>query len=46
VTGNAAVSLDQRAALAGHKSLETTQRYGEPSLQDLQQAVETISEEN
>ena len=42
---NAGVSLEKIAALAGHESLETTRRYCEPSLQDLQQAVEVISEE-
>ena len=34
------------AALAGHESLETTRRYCEPSPQDLQQAVEMVSEED
>jgi len=43
---NAGVSLEKIAALAGHESLETTRRYCEPSLQDLQQAVEMISEES
>jgi site-specific recombinase XerD len=42
---NAGVSLEKVAALAGHESLETTRRYCEPSLQDLQQAVEMVSEE-
>jgi integrase/recombinase XerC len=42
---NAGVSLEKIAALAGHESLETTRRYCEPSLQDLQQAVEMVSEE-
>jgi integrase/recombinase XerC len=42
---NAGVSLEKIAALAGHESLETTRRYCEPSLQDLQQAIEMISEE-
>jgi site-specific recombinase XerD len=42
---NAGVSLEKIAALAGHESLETTRRYCEPSLQDLQQAVEMIGEE-
>jgi site-specific recombinase XerD len=41
----AGVSLEKIAALAGHESLETTRRYCEPSLQDLQQAVELVSEE-
>jgi site-specific recombinase XerD len=43
---NAGVSLEKVAALAGHESLETTRRYCEPSLQDLQQAVEMVSEED
>jgi integrase/recombinase XerC len=34
---DAGVSLEKIAALAGHESLETTRRYCEPSLQDLQQ---------
>ena len=42
---NAGVSLEKIAALAGHESLETTRRYCEPSLQDLQQAVEMVGEE-
>jgi integrase/recombinase XerC len=42
---NAGVNLEKIAALAGHESVETTRRYCEPSLQDLQQAVEVISEE-
>jgi len=42
---DADVSLEKIAALAGHESLETTRRYCEPSLQDLQQAVEMVSEE-
>jgi site-specific recombinase XerD len=42
---NAGVSLEKVAALAGHENLETTRRYCEPSLQDLQQAVEMVSEE-
>lgn len=42
---NAGVTLEKVAALAGHESLETTRRYCEPSLQDLEHAVELISEE-
>jgi hypothetical protein len=42
---NAGVSLEKIAALAGHESVETTRRYCEPSLQDLQQAVEMVNEE-
>jgi site-specific recombinase XerD len=42
---NAGVSLEKVAALAGHESLETTRRYCEPSLGELQQAVELVSEE-
>jgi hypothetical protein len=42
---NAGVSLEKIAALAGHESLETTRRYCEPSLGELQQAVELVSEE-
>jgi integrase/recombinase XerC len=43
---NAGVSLEKIAALAGHESLETTRRYCEPSLQDLQQAVEMVGEDD
>jgi site-specific recombinase XerD len=42
---NAGVSLEKIAALAGHESLETTRRYTEPSLKDLEKAVELIGEE-
>ena len=42
---NVGVSLEKIALLAGHDSLETTRRYCEPSLQDLEQAVELISTE-
>jgi site-specific recombinase XerD len=42
---NAGVSLEKIAALAGHESLETTRRYCEPSLGELQEAVELVSEE-
>lgn len=42
---NAGVGLEKVAALTGHESLETTRRYLEPSLQDLQGAVDLIGEE-
>ncbi len=42
---NAEVSLEKVAILAGHESLETTRRYIEPSLKDLEHAVALISEE-
>ena len=42
---NAGVSLEKIAALAGHESLETTRRYCEPSLGELEEAVELVSEE-
>ena len=42
---NAGVGLEKVAALAGHETLETTRRYCEPSLGELQQAVEMVSEE-
>lgn len=42
---NVGVSLEKIALLAGHDSLETTRRYCEPSLQDLEQAVELVSTE-
>lgn len=42
---NAGVSLEKIAVLAGHESLETTRRYCEPSLGELQEAVELVSEE-
>lgn len=41
---NAGVSLEKVAALAGHENLETTRRYIEPSLKDLENAVALISE--
>lgn len=41
---NAGVGLEKVAALAGHENLETTRRYTEPSLKDLEQAVELIGE--
>jgi site-specific recombinase XerD len=41
---NAGVGLEKVARLAGHDSLETTRRYCEPSLQDLEQVVELVSE--
>ena len=43
---NTGVSLEKIAALAGHESLETTRRYCELSLQDLQQNVEMASDED
>ncbi len=43
---NAGVSLEKVAALAGHENLETTRRYTEPSLKDLEKAVELIGEED
>ena len=42
---DAGVGLEQVAALAGHESLETTRRYCEPSLKDLQKAVDLVGEE-
>ena len=42
---DAGVGLEKVAALAGHESLETTRRYCEPSLQDLERVVELIGEE-
>jgi integrase/recombinase XerC len=42
---NAGVGLEKVAMLAGHESLETTRRYCEPSLKDLEQVVELVSEE-
>ncbi len=42
---NAGVSLEKIAILAGHESLDTTRLYLEPSLKDLANAVEAISEE-
>jgi len=41
---NAGVGLEKVAVMAGHESLETTRRYCEPSLLDLQQAVDLIGE--
>lgn len=43
---DAGVGLEQVAALASHESLDTTRRYTEPSLRDLEKAVELISEES
>ena len=43
---DAGVGLEQVAALASHESLDTTRRYTEPSLRDLEKAVELISEGN
>jgi len=42
---NAGISLEKIAILAGHESLDTTRIYLEPSLKDLEGAVEAISEE-
>jgi integrase/recombinase XerC len=42
---DAGVGLEKVAALAGHESLETTRRYCEPSLKDLERVVELIGEE-
>ncbi|MCY7344831.1 MAG: tyrosine-type recombinase/integrase [Pyrinomonadaceae bacterium] len=42
---NAGISLEKIAILAGHESLDTTRLYLEPSLKDLEGAVEAISEE-
>lgn len=41
---NAGIGLEKIAVMAGHENLEITRRYCEPSMQDLQQAVERISE--
>ena len=41
---DAGVGLEQVAALASHESLDTTRRYTEPSLRDLEKAVEMIAE--
>lgn len=41
---NAGISLEKIAILAGHESLDTTKLYLEPSLKDLEGAVEAISE--
>jgi hypothetical protein len=37
--------VEKIAALAGHESLETTRRYCEPCLGELQEAVELVTEE-
>lgn len=42
---DAGVGLEQVAALAGHESLDITRRYCEPSIKDLEQAVDRIGEE-
>lgn len=42
---DASVTLEKVAALAGHDNLNTTRRYIEPSLKDLQRAVELIGED-
>ena len=41
---DAGVGLEKVAALAGHESLDTTRRYCEPSLKDLERVVELIGE--
>ena len=41
---DAGVGLEQIATLASHESLDTTRRYTEPSLRDLEKAVELISD--
>lgn len=41
---NAGVGLEKIAMIAGHDSLESTRWYCEPSLQDLQQAVDRIAQ--
>jgi integrase/recombinase XerC len=40
---NAGVSLQEVAALAGHENLETTRLYCEPSLTELEHAVEAVA---
>lgn len=42
---NAGVGLEQVAALAGHENLEITRQYFEPSLKDLEDAVELLGNE-
>ncbi len=42
---DAGASLPEVAALAGHESLETTRRYCEPSIKDLERTVGLIEEE-
>jgi len=41
---DAGADLQEVAALAGHESLETTRRYCEPSMRDLQRTVALIEE--
>lgn len=43
---DAGVSQVEIAKLAGHESLDTTRMYTEPSLSDLEEAVERIEEES
>ena len=43
---DAGASLQEVASLAGHESLETTRRYCEPSLKDLERTVKLVEEEN
>jgi integrase/recombinase XerC len=43
---NAGVGLEKVAALAGHDHLDTTRRYCEPSLKDLEHAIELIGEDD
>jgi site-specific recombinase XerD len=42
---DAGISLEKIAVLAGHENLNTTKIYCRPSLSDLSEAVEKISEE-
>ena len=42
---DARASLPEVAALSGHESLETTRRYCEPSIKDLERTVGLIEEE-
>ena len=41
---NAGIGLEKVAMIVGHENLETTRRYCEPSMSDLQQAVDLIGE--
>jgi len=41
---NAGIGLEKVALMAGHENLETTRRYCEPSMLDIQQAVDLIGE--
>ena len=42
---NAGVGLEKVAALAGHENMQTTRRYCEPSMKDLEGAVALIGED-